>query len=121
MNIKRKIEKLRIKLDENIDKHGLHSKEAFNISSQIDELINEWNNQQQVFDKENNMGIAYKKSLTKIKQLTIEYGEFITTLEWNKYAKENILLNNKSIEYISHLNWNQLRAKIEYEINNKNN
>lgn len=119
MSTKSKIEKLRSKLHDNIKKYGINSKQTKIISMQLDELINEYNKSQQIFDEYNNMKIAYKESLNKIRKIAEEFGEFPSIKEWNKYANEKMLLSSESIKFISHLNWNQLREKVLYEINKK--
>lgn len=119
MSIESKIRRLRKKLHSNIEKYGINSEETRNISLCLDELINEYNKQQQIFDKDNNMKKAYEASIEKLKQIIKEFGEFPSVNEWNKYAKENVLLSSESIKYISHLNWNELREKLIYETNKK--
>lgn len=61
----------------------------------------------------------YLVAYTKLVQLTNQFGEFPTTKAWNKYAEENMYLSNKSIEYISGLDWNNLRKKVFAEISKK--
>ena len=114
-----KIERLRKKLHNYIEKFGLNSEQTQKVSKELDQLINEYNKQQRVFAEGNKTGEAYKLSTKEIKKLTIENGEFPTIEEWNKIAKDHVLLNSESIKYISNLNWNELREKILYEINKK--
>lgn len=120
MSTKTKIEKLRNKLHESIKKHGVSSEQATNISIQIDELINRYNREQRMFDKDNNINLAYKQSLNKLKQIVEEFGEFPTVSSWNYYAKKNALLNSESIKFISHVSWHELREEILHKINKKN-
>lgn len=115
----RKIEKLRKKLHDVIEKEGINSEYAAKISKELDELINEFNKKQQVFSNDNNMKSAYEKSITKLKQITTDFGGFPTIKEWDYFAKDNNLLSSESIKYISKLNWHELREKILYEINKK--
>lgn len=114
-----KIERLRKKLHNYIEKFGLNSEQTQKVSRELDQLINEYNKQQRTFAEGSKTGEAYKLSIKKLKRLTIENGEFPTIEEWNKIAKVNDLLNSESIKYISNLNWNELREKILYEINKK--
>lgn len=115
----RKIEKLRKKLHDVIEKEGINSEDAAKISKELDELINEFNKKQQVFSNDNNMKSAYEKSIIKLKQITIDFGSFPSVREWDYFAKDNNLLSSESIKYISKLNWHELREKILYEINKK--
>lgn len=119
MYVRGKIEKLRKKLSKSIERHGLNAEETRKISLELDELINEYNKNQQIFLNNSIMKEAYDKSVKKLKRITIEFGEFPTTTEWNYYARENNLLSSESMKFILHLNWNELREKILYEINKK--
>lgn len=73
----RKIEKLRKKLHDVIEKEGINSEEATKISKKLDELINEFNKRQQVFSNDNDMKSAYEKSIAKLKQITIDLEAFL--------------------------------------------
>lgn len=115
----RKIEKLRKKLHDVIEKEGINSEEVAKISKELDEVINEFNKKQQVFSNDNDMKSAYDKSIIKLKQITIDFGSFPSVQEWDHFAKDNNLLSSESIKYISRLNWHELREKILYEINKK--
>lgn len=119
MYVRGKIEKLKKKLNKSIERYGLNSEETRKISLELDELINEYNKNQQIFPENSIMKNAYDKSIKKLKQITTEYGEFPSTKSWNYFAEENDLLSSESIKFISHLNWNELREKILYEINKK--
>lgn len=119
MYVRGKIEKLRRRLHQAIEKHGLNSKEVSLISADLDKLINEYNKNQQVYEPNNEMNKAYDISVKRIKQIVKEFGEFPSVEEWNHYAKDNNLLNSESLKFISHLNWNEFREKIFYEINKK--
>lgn len=120
MYVRGKIEKLRRRLHQAIERHGLDSKEVRLISAELDKLINEYNKNQQVYEPNNKMKKAYDNSIKKIKQIVKEFGDFPNVEEWNHYAKDNNLLSSESLKYISHLNWNEFREKILYEINKKN-
>lgn len=115
----RKIEKLRKKLHDAIEKEGINSEEVAKISKELDEVINEFNKKQQVFSNDNDMKSAYDKSIVKLKQITIDFGNFPSVQEWDHFAKDNSLLSSESIKYISRLNWHELREKTLYEINKK--
>lgn len=62
---------------------------------------------------------AYLDSMFGLRKISKIFGEFPTIDEWNKYAKENYLLNSESIKYISGLDWNKLRNQIKKEMNIK--
>ena len=109
-DIVKKIEDLKKKLYTEIDVSGLNSNKTREISEEIDNEINKYYNEQTEMYKN------YIKSILHLKKITQVFGDFPTTREWNKYAKENMLLSNVTIEYISGLNWNKLRKKIKAEI-----
>lgn len=118
-NILRKISSLRKKLNKSIEKYGLNSSETKEISEQIDELIKEYYDSIKIveYPKYSNMLIYYKKAYEALKSTTIQLEKFPTVSEWNKFAKENNYLSHISLEYISKLNWNYLKVKIERELN----
>lgn len=109
-DIVKKIEDLKRKLYAEIDVTGLNSNKTKVLSEEIDNEINKYYNVQTEMYKN------YIKSIFHLKKITQAFGDFPTTREWNKYAKENMLLSNVTIEYISGLNWNKLRKKIKAEI-----
>lgn len=115
-----KIKELRIKLHKTIIQTGLNSEETKKVSENLDKVINEFYKNKKEYDRDNIMYKEYLVAYNKLVQLTIEFGEFPTTMAWNKYAKENIFLGNVSMECISGLNWNKLRQKVLAEINKKN-
>lgn len=120
-SIIKKITKLRIKLNRTIEEKGLNSDEVRKLSDKMDELINEYNRQVKTveFPKYSKMSEWYKKSYTNLKKITYDFKKFPSVKEWNLYAKNNNLLSNVSLEYISDLNWNLLKVKVEREINFK--
>lgn len=59
----------------------------------------------------------YKISYSTLKKITNDFKKFPSVEEWNYYAKENELLSHASMEYISALNWNNLRIKVLRELN----
>lgn len=66
------------------------------------------------------MDTLYEKSYKALKKITKEYGEYPTRYEWNKYAKEYNLLNCKSLQYISGLDWHAIMGKIYSELHKRN-
>lgn len=120
-NIFRKIKKARLELEESIKKNGINSFETRKISDEIDKLINEYEKSANIVIYPNNseMKAYYDKSYNALKKITDDFKKFPTVEEWNYYAKENNLLSNVSLEYISKLNWNYLKIKVEREINFK--
>lgn len=120
-DVYRKINSLRKKLDKSIEKTGLNSNETREISKEIDKLINEYEKSVKIVDFPQNSEIFlwYKQSYFELKKITKKNDKFPSIVEWNRYAKNNDLLNHASLEYISKLNWNYLRVKILREINMK--
>lgn len=118
-DIVKKIKKVRKRLNISIEKNGIESEETKEISNQINELINEYYNTIRPKEYPENSDIKpnYEKSYIELKQKTDEMKRFPTVQEWNKYAKEKGCLSNVSMEYISELKWNYLRAKIMSELN----
>ena len=117
-NIKR-IKSLRNKLHKSIKKHGVNAEETRKISDEMDKLINEYydNIQQIEYPADSEMRIYYEQSYRTMKTTTQQLERFPSTQEWNKFAKENCLLSSMSMQYISKLNWNYLRAKVLRELN----
>lgn len=120
-DIFRRIKKLRIKLEKAIEEKGLNSNEVRELSDKIDKLINEYEQSIKIVEYPNNslMLEYYKKSYAELKKITEDFKKFPSVAEWNYYAKENGLLSHVSMEYISKLNWNYLRIKVERELNFK--
>nr|DAM88586.1 MAG TPA: Spo0E like sporulation regulatory protein [Caudoviricetes sp.] len=117
-NVKR-IRNLRNKLHESIKKNGLDSDKTRKISDEMDKLINEYydNIQQIEYPTDSEMKVYYEQSYKQLKIVTQQLERFPSTQEWNKFAKENCLLSSMSMQYISKLNWNYLRAKVLRELN----
>lgn len=120
-DIYRKIKKLRTKLEKAIGEKGLNSTEVRKFSDEMDELLNEYEESVKIadFPKDSEMLECYKISYEKLKKITSDFKKFPTVAEWNQYAKENDLLSNSSLEYISKLNWKYLKIKVERELNFK--
>lgn len=120
-DIFRKIKKLRIKLEKAIDDEGLNSNEVRELSDKMNELINEYEESIKTveYPKNNEIFECYKKSYSALKKITADFKRFPSVEEWNQYAKNNDLLSHISLEYISELNWNYLRIKVERELNFK--
>ena len=117
-NVKR-IRNLRNKLHESIKKNGLDSDKTRKISDEMDKLINEYydNIQQIEYPTDSEMKVYYEQSYKQLKIVTQQLERFPSTQEWNKFSKENCLLSSMSMQYISKLNWNYLRAKVLRELN----
>ncbi len=115
----KKIRSLRNKLHKSIKKNGLDSDETRKISDEMDKLINEYydNIQRISYPSDSEMKIYYEYSYKQLKIVTQQLERFPSVQEWNKFAKENVLLSSMSMQYISKLNWNYLRTKILRELN----
>ena len=115
----KKIRSLRNKLHKSIKKNGLDSDETRKISDEMDKLINEYydNIQRISYPANSEMKVYYEQSYKQLKIVTQQLERFPSTQEWNKFAKENCLLSSMSMQYISKLNWNYLRAKVLRELN----
>lgn len=109
-----KIEQLRNKLHESIDKYGINAEKTRKISVEIDKMLNErgYNESNLIYNK-------YLESMFELRKISKIFGKFPTIDEWNKYAKENMLLNSESIKYISGLNWHKLKDRIKKDLNKK--
>lgn len=120
-NVYSEIRVLQRKLDENIRKKGLNDKKTIELSEKIDEYISYYYTlvKERDYPIHSQMFLYYRISYDKLKELTKEKGKFPSAEEWNKYAKENTLLSAESIKYVSMLDWNYLRAKVNREINIK--
>lgn len=115
----KKIRSLRNKLHKSIKKNGLDSDETRKISDEMDKLINEYydNIQRISYPTDSEMRLYYEQSYRAMKTTTQQLERFPSIQEWNKFAKENCLLSSMSMQYISKLNWNYLRAKVLRELN----
>ncbi|MBO5005364.1 MAG: aspartyl-phosphate phosphatase Spo0E family protein [Clostridia bacterium] len=111
LDIAEQIEKTRKVLHRNIEKYGLDSKEAREVSIQLDELINRFYGK----DREETMQAEFKIAYEELKRYTREK-EFPNVQVWDKYAKENNLISSESLKFLSKMNWNKLRDKIKSEI-----
>lgn len=120
-NVFNEIRVLQNKMNKNIEKYGLSDKKTVELSEKIDEYINYYFTtiKEREYPAGSEMFLYYRMSYDKLKELTKEKEKFPSVEEWNKYAKENYLLSTESMKYISMLDWNYLRAKINREINLK--
>lgn len=120
-NVYLEIKKVRRKLDRNIVQNGLEDKKTREYSDEIDILINEYYKNKRIIDYPSNSIIVdyYNNSYKELKRITEEFKEFPCVNAWNNYAKQKRLLNNVSMQYIAHLDWNKLRTRVKAEINSK--
>lgn len=117
-DIVRKIKKTRKKLNISIEKNGIDSEQTEKLSKEMNDLINQYYEMKKVYYPSNStMKENYERSYKELKQLTKRLNKFPTVEKWNNYAKENNYLSNVSLEYISEIKWNYLRAKILSELN----
>jgi len=117
-DIYRRIKKLRVKLEKAIEEKGLDSDEVRELSDKMDEFINEYEKSIKTieFPQCSSMEKFYEESYSMLKKITADFGKFPNVQEWNYLAEENKLLSHSSLEYISKLNWNDLRIKVEREL-----
>ena len=108
------VEELRKKLHEAIGEYGINSKEVYKLSIEMDKLLNK-----RGYNDKNLMYNKYLDSMYELRKITNLFAKFTTVGEWNRYAKENMLLNSESIKYISGLDWNKLRDRIKKDLNKK--
>lgn len=108
-------EKLREKLHESIDKHGLHAEKTRKISKRYDELVNSYYQNERQYHEDNVMNVKYSESVKYLKKMAKDFIKFPTIKEWNCYAKKNNLLNSESLKYISGNAWHDLRNRISSE------
>lgn len=115
------IRKMQKKLNDSIVRYGLNSNKTKEISLKIDELINEYYASIETvqFPPWSNSSYYYNKSYERLKIATLNEQRFPTVEEWNKIAKEEGLFSAISMQYISCLDWNHLRTKVERELNLK--
>lgn len=120
-NVYSEIRVLQNKLDKNIEKYGLSDKKTIELSEKIDTYINYYyaTIKERQYSTGSEMFLYYRMSYDKLKELTKENEKFPSAEEWNKYAKKHSLLCSESMKYISMLDWNYLRVKINREINLK--
>lgn len=111
-----KIENLREKLYEKIEKFGVNSEEAMKISVKIDKLINEQYENEKQYPECNNIKETYYKCIEILKETLKETGSFPTVKSWDKYAFNNNLLSHISIEHICNMNWSKLEKYIQLQI-----
>ena len=125
LKLETRIERLKMKLDQEVKINGINSKKARRYSIQIDFLLNKYYNivypTEKKYEQNSLMYRYYKISFSKLKQLTRDFSKFPTTEEWNHFAKEHHYLNHISMQYISGFDWHKLRDVILSEILSKKN
>lgn len=106
-------------LNETIMKFGVNSKETVNISKEVEELINEYYKESRIreFPEESSIPKYFHESYKALKTYTLENGVFPSIVEWNKYANRFGYLTNISLEYITMMDWEEIRRKIKVELN----
>ena len=121
MSILSEIKKMQKKLNDSIKKNGLNSNKTKEISLKIDKLINEYYSSVETvkFPPWSNSAFYYDKSYERLKIATLNEQKFPTVEQWDKIAKEENLFSAISMQYITGLDWNHLRTKIERELNLK--
>lgn len=103
---------LRRKLDECVEKYGLHSERTKKLSKRYNELVNLYYQNEKQYHEDSLIRDNYLKSIQCLKKITKDFVKFPTIKEWNYYAKENNLLNSESLKYISGNSWHDLRNRI---------
>ena len=109
-------ERIREKLHESIEKNGINSEKTKRISERFDKLVNSYYINERKYNTNCLMYIKYTESIKHMKKITTEFAKFPSIDEWNKYAKEELLLCSESLKCISGLNWHDLRNRIISEI-----
>lgn len=120
-NIYNEIKVMQVKLDENVEKHGLDHEKTIEISKQIDIMINYYLfiTKTREYPSESIIKKYYDISYEALKKYTEKYSKFPSVNGWNRLAKKKKYLCSEAIKYITILDWNYLRAKVEREINMK--
>ena len=107
------LERLREELHMSISKEGLNSKKTMKISEEFNKVLNAYYENGVGFSTESIMFKGYIRTIKALKRITKDFSKFPTVDEWNKYAKEHILLSSESIKYITGINWHDIRNKIK--------
>lgn len=89
------LKNLKNKMYQYIEKYGLNSDKALEISQKVDIEINKY------YSSNSCMKYYYEQSLYGINEYFKKRGDLPTISDWNNYANKNNLLSNISIEYIS--------------------
>lgn len=115
--MKEKIEKERESLNESIKKNGLHSEITRLVSLRMDKLINRYYHSPRLYPEWSDMYIRYRASIEKLRQISKEFGKFPSVKEWNHFVSDNpYYLSNTSMQYISSMDWNSIRNKINQDM-----
>lgn len=95
------IDKLKVKINEAIEKYGIHSDKVYQLSLELDEEIakfyKEYENNSEI------KNINYLKSLERLKLYIEEHNQMPTVAEWNKIAKQENFLSSESMKYIGNI------------------
>ena len=92
------IDKLKEKINEAIEKYGIHSDKVYQLSLELDEEIAKYYKQ-----KEENKNINYLRSMERLKRFIKENNRMPTAIEWNKIAKEEMYLSSESMKYMGNI------------------
>lgn len=92
------IDKLKEKINEAIEKYGIHSDRVYQLSLELDEEIAQYYKQ-----KKENKNTNYIKSVERLKKYIQENNQMPTAEEWNKIAKEEMYLSSESMKYIGNI------------------
>lgn len=114
-----RIERLREKLHEKLNSYDTLSPEVCKISQRLDKLINKHYETEVPYPINSSMKTYYYTSYNHLLNLTKDLSEFPTVKLWDEYAVKNNLLGHISMEFISGMNWNNLRDYILLEIDKK--
>lgn len=87
------LKRIKEKLDQTIEKYGLRSKEAYQMSLEVDVKIAQ-------YYAGHKMKIWYDASLERYKEYIEQNGKEPSVYEWNKIAKQENCLSNESMHYI---------------------
>ncbi len=88
LDVAKKIEKLREKLHESINENGINANQTQKISKEIDKLVNEYYEQESKYEEDNEMLIAYNRSIKALKQLTIDLRRFSKCKNLDRICKK---------------------------------
>lgn len=89
------IEKLKQKINEAIEKYGLHSDKVYQLSLELDNEIEKYYKE--------NKNTNYIKSVERLKKYIKDNNRMPTVEEWNKIAKQENYLSSESMKYMGNI------------------